>query len=234
MWRESSEYWQSCHLRRGLVDFSIPAMHIEILLFPGFDELDGIGPYEVLAGVGTATGHFDVKLVSLHGPTLIRAGHGALVQTHAALSPAPDLLIVPGGGLNDRRPEGVRAELARGEIPQAIAARHAAGSRIASVCTGAMLVAAAGLLRDRVAATHHSAVEELRSTGVRVIEDARVVDDGDVLSAAGVTSGIDLALWIVARELGPGAAGAAARELEYEPSGTVWKDGRATELAVRA
>ncbi len=56
-----------------------------------------------------------------------------------------------------------------------------------------------------------------------MIDDARVVDDGDVLSAGGVTSGLDLALWIIERELGPGAATAAARELEYERTGSVWR-----------
>jgi len=200
-------------------------MHIQILLFPGFDELDAIGPYEVLAGVAALTGQFDVELAAIEGPTVIRAGHGAQIQATAALAPAPDLLLVPGGGLNDNRPEGVRAELSRGVIPRAIAERHAAGSRVASVCTGALLVAAAGLFEGRPAVTHRSAIEELRGTGATVIEDARVVDDGDLLSAGGVTAGIDLALWIVECELGPKLAAAAARELEYERAGAVWRAG---------
>ena len=80
----------------------------------------------------------------------------------------------------------------------ALAGRHAAGGRIGSVCTGAMLLAEAGLLNGRPAITHHSAIEDLRGFGADVIDGARVVDDGDIVTAAGVTSGIDLALHLVA------------------------------------
>ncbi len=96
-----------------------------------------------------------------------------------------------------------------------IAARHALGAKIASVCTGAMLLAAAGLLHGRAATTHHDALDDLRATGADVIDDARVVDDGEIITAAGVTSGIDLALWIIERELGATAAEATARSLAY-------------------
>jgi transcriptional regulator GlxA family with amidase domain len=88
-----------------------------------------------------------------------------------------------------------------------------------------MLVAAAGLLNGRPAITHHAAIDDLREAGATVIEDARVVDDGDLLSAGGVTSGIDLALWIVERELGDRAAEAAARALEHVRVGAVWQRG---------
>lgn len=198
-------------------------MKIEVLLYDGCDELDVIGPYEVLEAVGAATGRFEVRLVALAGTESVTGSHGARIQAHAALSEAPDVLIVPGGGWNDRRPQGARAEVARGELPRAIAERRAAGATVASVCTGAMVVAAAGLLRGRPAITHHAAIEDLRAAGATVVAEARVVDDGDLLSAGGVTSGIDLALWIVERELGADAATAAARELEYERTGTVWR-----------
>jgi transcriptional regulator GlxA family with amidase domain len=78
-----------------------------------------------------------------------------------------------------------------------------------------MLLAEAGLLTGRPAITHHSAIEDLKGFGVNVIEGARVVDDGDLITAAGVTSGIDLALHLVARELGTEAAQAAADEIEH-------------------
>lgn len=198
-------------------------MNIEVVLYDGCDELDVFGPFELLAGAGEATGRFDVRLVTLTERPAITASHGARIVPQGVLSDSPDLLIVPGGGWNDRAPEGARVEASRGELPEAIAARHAAGTTIASVCTGAMLLAAGGLLDGRPAITHHSAVDDLRAAGATVIEDARVVDDGDVLSAGGVTSGLDLALWIIERELGPGAATAAARELEYEPTGSVWR-----------
>lgn len=203
-------------------------MKIEVLLYDGCDELDVIGPYEVLAGAGAATGRLDVRLVSATANTSITASHGARIQPHGVLSDSADLLIVPGGGWNQEGSGGARVQVARGELPRAIAERHAAGTTIASVCTGAMLLAAAGLLQGRPAVTHHVATEDLRAAGATVIEDARVVDDGDVLTAGGVTSGIDLALWLVERELGAAAAQATARELEYERRGGVWQSPAAT------
>ncbi|HKP88425.1 MAG TPA: DJ-1/PfpI family protein [Thermoleophilaceae bacterium] len=90
-----------------------------------------------------------------------------------------------------------------------------------------MILAAGGLLRGRPAVTHHTALEELREAGAVVRADARVVDDGDVLTAAGVTSAIDLALHVVERECGRAAAVAGARRIEYEPQG------HATAVAAR-
>jgi transcriptional regulator GlxA family with amidase domain len=196
-------------------------MKIEILLYEGFDELDALGPYEVLAGAGAHSGRLDVKLVTAGPATTITASHGARIVAHGSMSEAADLLVVPGGGWTDGRIPGARAEVDRGELPRVIAARHAAGTTVASVCTGAMLLAAGGLLEGRPAITHHCAIEDLRASGADVIDDARVVDDGDVLTAGGVTSGLDLALWIVERELGAEFAKAAAWELEYERSGRV-------------
>ena len=85
-----------------------------------------------------------------------------------------------------------------------------------------MLLAAAGLLEGRPATTHHTALADLRAAGADVVE-ARVVDDGDVVTAGGVTSGLDLVLWLVERHFGPALAVAAERELEYERRGTVWR-----------
>lgn len=197
-------------------------MRVEVLLFDGVDELDALGPYEVLA----RQPELDVALVALRPDRVITASHGAQIQPQDSLSAAPDLLIVPGGGWNSHAPQGARAEAARGEIPEAIARRHAAGTTVASVCTGAMLVAAAGLLRGRPAVTHHGALDELRASGASVM-DARVVDDGDILSAGGITSGLDLALWLVEREVGAEAATQAAAELEHERRGPIWRSERA-------
>ena len=79
-----------------------------------------------------------------------------------------------------------------------------------------MLLAEAGILRGRPAITHHSAIEDLRTFGADVREGERVVDDGDIITAAGVTSGIDLALYLIERELGAEAAEAGAREIEWD------------------
>ncbi len=99
---------------------------------------------------------------------------------------------------------------------------HRAGKTIAAVCTGTMLVATNGLLQGRNAITHHQAVEELREAGAHVI-NARVVDDGELITADGVTSGLDLALWVVERSFGSAIAVAIEQGLEYQRRGTVWR-----------
>jgi transcriptional regulator GlxA family with amidase domain len=93
---------------------------------------------------------------------------------------------------------------------------------VATVCTGAMLATAAGLTRGRPAVTHHGAIEDLRTAGAEVIE-ARVVDDGDLVTAGGVTSGIDMALWLVERHFGAELATAVAAEIEHPRHGEVWR-----------
>src|SRR4051812_783278 len=191
----------------------MPRMQTEILLYDGFDELDAIGPYEVLANGG-----FEPRFVTLVGADQVTASHGARVAVDGALSEAPDLLVVPGGGWGDRAPAGAWAEAQRGDLPAAIAERHRAGTTVASVCTGAMLLASAGLLTGRPAVTHHVALDDLEAAGADVKRDARVVDDGDILTAAGVTSGIDLALWLIERERGRELADRVAREIEHERS----------------
>ena len=192
------------------------AMHAEILLFDGFDELDALGPWEVLAGVSAVRDDVTARLVTLEGAREVRADHGAVIRAHAALSERPDVVIVPGGGWFDRSAEGAWSQAQRGELPRALAARHAAGSLVASVCTGALLLAHAGVLRGRRATTNPGAYGDLRGfEGVEVVE-ARVVDDGDVVTAGGPVCGIDLALTLVERFGGAALAEAAATEIHYE------------------
>ena len=192
-----------------------------MVVFPGFDDLDAFGPYEVLANARVGGAAIAVRFVTLHPARTVTTSHGATVAPHGALDTetAPDLLVVP-GGWDDSAQAGAQAEAQRGELPAAIARLHAGGTTIASVCTGAGIVAAAGLLDGREASTHHRARDGLRERGVEVV-DARVVDDGDILSAGGVTAGIDLALWLVERSFGAGLADAIAREMEHERRGPV-------------
>lgn len=131
-----------------------------------------------------------------------------------------DVVIVPGAGWSDRARAGARAEYERGAIPDALCERYERGTLVASVCTGAMLLAKAGVLDGRPAITHHSAIDDLAGSGAKVTH-ARVVDDGDVVTGGGVTSGLDLALHLVERFFGSHYALAAERELEYERRGTV-------------
>jgi transcriptional regulator GlxA family with amidase domain len=164
-----------------------------------------------------------VELVTLDGAAEVTGSHGLRVRPDGRLDPeGTDLLVIPGGGWNDRGPHGVWAEAQRGELPAAIAAAAEGGATVATVCTGAMLAATAGLTRGRPAITHHDAVEDLRASGARVVE-ARVVDDGDLVTAGGVTSGIDMALWLVERHFGAGVAEAVASEIEHPRHGEVWR-----------
>src|SRR3954449_8763120 len=151
-------------------------MNIEILLFEGFDDLDAFGPFEVLSQAG-----LDTRFVTVEPRERVVSNGGATIVPEGVLGD-PDLLVVPGGGWNDRGERGAWAEARRGTIPRRLAARHAAGRRIASVCTGAMLLAEAGLLAGRPAITHHTAVEDLRGLADAVRVGARVVDDRGLIT----------------------------------------------------
>jgi transcriptional regulator GlxA family with amidase domain len=196
----------------------ISAMRTEILIFDGVDDLDAFGPYAVLAEAG-----FDVTLVTHPAADRILTARGAIVVPHGQLSDRAELLVVPGGGWTKRPPKGAWAEVQRGVLPRVIKQRHTAGTRIASVCTGAFLLAAGGLLDGRPAITHWNDVDELEAMGVRVIRDARVVDDGDIVTAGGVTSGLDLALWIVEQEKGREAADDVAAEIVHRRDERIWR-----------
>ncbi|MDG5819685.1 DJ-1/PfpI family protein [Natronococcus sp. A-GB7] len=191
----------------------------EILLFDGFDELDAIGPYEVLANGAAAGASLEVRLVTLEDADLVTASHELRVEPDGTLG-EPDLLVVPGGGWTSDD-GGVRTVVDDGAIPDAVDDRFATGATVASVCTGAMILAEAGLLEGRPATTHHDALEDLEESAANVVEE-RVVDDGDVLTAGGVTAGIDLALWLLEREFGAEIADAVATEMEHERRGEVF------------
>jgi transcriptional regulator GlxA family with amidase domain len=198
-------------------------MRVAVIVFDGFDELDAIGPLEVLRNAVKGGADLEVELVALDGVAEVTGSHGLRVRPDGRLDPErTDLVVVPGGGWNDRAPQGARAEAERGELPAAIAAAARAGAVVATVCTGAMLATAAGLTKGRPAVTHHGALDDLRAAGAEVV-DARVVDDGDLVTAGGVTSGIDLALWLVERQFGAELAGAVAAEMEYPRQGEVWR-----------
>ena len=193
-------------------------MRIDILLYDGFDELDAMGPYEVLR---TAAGHgadIEVTLVGGHGPGTIVADHGTRIVVDRGVSDDADVILVPGGGWITRSDRGAWGEAQRGAIPALIAAAHERGAVIASVCTGALLLAAAGITQGRSATTHHDAIEDFRATGADIV-DARVVDAGDIITAGGVTSGFDLALALIERAAGREVADAVAWDIEYSRAG---------------
>lgn len=187
----------------------------EVVVFDGFDDLDAIAPLEVLTAAGFPT---RVVRPSGHAPT-VHSAHGLVMQVDAELGASPELVIVPGGGWLDAAP-GVRDQC-EGPLPAAIAALHDAGTVIASVCTGAMLLARAGLVGGRPAVTNRNALGDLAAAGADVRRDARVVDDGSVVTAGGPVAGLDLAVRLVARFAGEQAGREAAARLEHEPVGPV-------------
>lgn len=199
-------------------------MLFKIVVFEGFDELDAIAPFEVLQNAAATGADARVELVTLDGAEQVTAAHGLRIQPAGRLEDGerPDVVIVAGGGWNNHAPQGTRAEVASGAIPAALARLHDTGTVVATVCTGAMLAAAAGITTGRPATTHHGAIEDLRATGAEIIQ-ARVVDDGDLVSAGGVTSGLDLALWLVERYFGERIEKIVESGLEYERRGPVWQ-----------
>ncbi|MDL0143418.1 DJ-1/PfpI family protein [Halobacterium salinarum] len=189
-------------------------MDVAVLLFEGFDELDAIGPYEVFRTAAELGGDLDVSMRTLVPDEGVTARHGLTVAPDDVLFGVPDLVVVPGGGWTDRDRPGVWSEVENETLPERLDTLHGGGATIASVCTGAMLLANAGLLDGRPAATHASAADDLAEYDVDV-RDERYVDDGTVLTAAGVTAGIDLALHVVERECSAGLAEQVATEIEY-------------------
>jgi transcriptional regulator GlxA family with amidase domain len=193
-------------------------VRVAILLYDGFDELDAVGPYEVLRNAARGGVELTVELVTREPAERVTAGHGLAIEPQGVLDSSYDLVIVPGGGWSERAETGARGEAQRGDLPAAIRRARDGGATVASVCTGAMLLAAAGLTHGRRATTHRSALGDLKSGGAEVVEE-RVVDDGDLITAGGVTAGIDMALWLVERHYGRALADAIAREMEHERRG---------------
>jgi len=190
-------------------------VRIDIPVFDGFDELDAIGPFEVFQNAASGGGDFSVRLVTREQVDMVTGSHGLRVQPDSVFAAGADMVLVPGGAWVARREVGVWGEVQRGEWLPILAHAADGGALMASVCTGAMLLAHAGVIGTRRAGTHHSAWDDLAATGATVVGD-RVVDDGDLLTAGGVTSGLCLALWIVERFGSASLADAVADQMEYE------------------
>ncbi|HEY7048453.1 MAG TPA: DJ-1/PfpI family protein [Jatrophihabitantaceae bacterium] len=189
-------------------------MRIEIVVFDGFDEIDAFGPFEVLSSAG-----LDVAFVALD-PGDVVSMRGVALRIPSSLG-SPDGVVVPGGGWLNHAPEGSWAQAERGVLPARLAEIAASARWLASVCTGSLLLASAGLLSDRYATTNRNAFDELHPHVLDVIAE-RVVDDGDRITAGGLTAGLDLGLHLVERELGSAVADRVAGSIEYRRQGRVW------------
>ncbi|MEU6486314.1 DJ-1/PfpI family protein [Streptomyces sp. NPDC046887] len=215
----------------------------QIVLFDGFDPLDAVAPFEVLHAGGIASGGaLTVELVSAEGPREVVSGSGGLsLRATATLDPdRPGLVLVPGASGRiaepDEAPDAVTAPRPGGEpipvllgrtlttpLPELLKAAMANPEvLVATVCGGSAILALAGLTEGRYATTHHQGLDLLDATGTHAVT-ARVVDDGDLVTGAGVTSGLDLALHLLERRLGPRIAHAVEELFAYERRGTVWR-----------
>jgi cyclohexyl-isocyanide hydratase len=193
--------------------------NVGFVIFPGITQLDFTGPFEVLSRLGTppsisapskfpqARTHVVAKTML---PVLSDRGLGILPSCTFASSPPLNLICVPGGA-------GVVEALADNETVDFIRRQGGSADYVTSVCMGAFLLGAAGLLKGRRAATHWAYVDLLPLVGARH-EKARVVRDGNIFTSGGVTSGIDFAFRIVADLAGPEVAQAIQLGVEYDPS----------------
>jgi transcriptional regulator GlxA family with amidase domain len=197
---------------------------IEIVVYPGFDELDAIGPFEVLRTAAEMGAAFETHLVAVEDTAEIIASHGLRLRPEKklALNGRPDVLVIPGGGWSNRAAKGAWAQVQEGKLPKEIVRLKESGTTVASVCTGGMILASTGILRGRPAITHASAIDDLRAAGAKVMQ-ARVVDDGDVITSGGVTSGLDMSLWLVERYAGEQLANSVAQEMEHERNRDIWR-----------
>jgi putative intracellular protease/amidase len=203
---------------------------IAIVIYPGFTALDFIGPYEVLHRLPDA----EVRFV-WHEPGPITADSGALVigATHSfAETPSPDVILVPGGMTT--------IEHARDEaLLHWVRSAHRTATWTTSVCSGSVILATAGLLDGKRATSHWSVLALLKRLGVNAVGDERVVHEGDIVSSAGVSAGIDLALWLAGQIGGEDRAKAIQLGIEYDPqppfdSGHMSKASAKTKAAATA
>ncbi|SDF39620.1 DJ-1/PfpI family protein [Lentzea fradiae] len=197
-------------------------LRIQVLMFEGVEELDFGAPVEVLSIAGALTGGaIRTTQVTTGRPGTVTCVHGTKVVVGQGWSPRDaDVLVVPGGGrYSDPNGTGVRRLMADKAFLDRLAAVEALP---VGICTGTMVLAAAGITRGRNATTHHRAKADLAARGANVV-DARVVDDGDLITGGGITSGLDVALWLVERFLGARTAHQVETQMEYERRGTVWR-----------
>ena len=195
-----------------------PIQIVAILIFDDVEVLDFCGPFEVLSTARLAgktndeARLFEVVTIAEEART-IRCRGGLLVQPHHTIAAHPvlDILVIPGGW-------GTRRERRNDRLLDWIVDQDRSTKITASVCTGAFLLAERGLLDGRRATTHWASIEWMRQQypEVLMVEDERVVDAGHIVTSAGVSAGIDMALHLVSRLHGRETAGWTARRMEYD------------------
>jgi transcriptional regulator GlxA family with amidase domain len=190
-------------------------MVIGVALFDGAEELDWAGPWEVLAAWAQQWPDDGVRVFTLaRSDGLVTCAKGLRLIPDETWETAPplDVLVYPGG-------RGTRAELLDEAVLDWVRGISRSGAVVASVCTGSLVLASAGLLDGKPATTHWQSLELLPTLGtdIEVRPDDRFVDNGNVITAAGVSAGIDMALHLVARRHSPERAREVRRYIQYDP-----------------
>ncbi len=188
---------------------------IAIVLFDGVEELDFAGPWEVLAAWATQFPDDGVSVFTVADTTdIVHCAKGLRVVPDYTweAAPAADVLLVPGGS-------GVNAKLEDAAFLDRLRVAAGRGALVTSVCTGALALASAGLLRDRPATTWWGRLDRLVEIDptIEVRPDDRFVDSGEIVTAAGVSAGIDMALHLVARLHSVERAREVRRYIQYDP-----------------
>jgi transcriptional regulator GlxA family with amidase domain len=198
-----------------------PERTIGIVLFDRAEELDWVGPFEVFTMAREASGEdgpasgLEVVLVSEHGG-IVKGAKGLRNEVDCAFADAPalDVLLVPGG-------IGTRDEMKNPTMLDFLRKQAEGAEWVTSVCTGSAVLEAAGLTRGRKITTHWGYLPTLRENageGTEVLERVRYVRDGNLLTAAGVSAGIDAALWLVGELYGVPHARITQKMMEYDPA----------------
>jgi transcriptional regulator GlxA family with amidase domain len=191
---------------------------VDVIVFDGFDEMDALGPLEVFHSAEMFGADVRAQLVTRTSQPEVRAAFGLRVVPDAVYEPgAADVVLVPGGGWNTHADPGAWGEYRRGDWLPLLAAAADTAQIVAGVCTGTMLLAHAGVVGTRPAATHRVAWDDLAATGAQLVKD-RVVDDGNLVTSGAVTCGLDLAMWIVEREFSVEIAEKIALRMEHAPA----------------
>ena len=184
-----------------------------ILLFEGAEELDFVGPWEVLTATAQVTGEGrTVTIAEGEGPVRCAKGLRVLPDHSFANAPALDVVLVPGG-------IGTRREVGNPALIDWLRKAGARATWVTSVCTGSLLLHEAGFARGKRVTTHWAFVPEFRKRPeVTVLDGPRYVRDGSLVTSAGVSAGIDMALWLVGQLHSPEVARKVQRYLQYEPA----------------
>jgi transcriptional regulator GlxA family with amidase domain len=188
--------------------------NIAILIFDEVEVLDFCGPFEVFSVTGRwdNSNPFNVYTVAEKGQPILARNHLSVNPSYTIQDcPQPDILVVPGG-------LGTRKEMHNSNLIDWIRSSSQKAELILSVCTGALLLAKAGLMEGLAATTHHGAIELLKEVAphTTIHPDKRIIDNGRIIVSAGISAGIDMSLYVVSKLFGKEKANETAQYMEYD------------------